>query len=115
MRCADAMLWKLSENSWIPADINLLPSLVSYAPVQCLFNEAGLEAMELDQVLNNWLQGSAAISLNIKETLAKLPIGKRFIDLIACRSAFSSRSVSFAGTSVQMQIFFLESTNAGMS
>ena len=45
------MLWKSSENSWISSDVNLFPSLVSYAPVQCLFNEAGLEAMELDQVL----------------------------------------------------------------
>ena len=66
-----------------PSAVNRLPSLVSYAPVQCLFNEAGLEAMELDQVLNNWPQGSTSIFLNIKEILARLAIGKNFVDMIA--------------------------------
>ena len=55
------MLWKLSENSWISSDVNLFPSLVSYAPAQFLLNEAGLEAMELDQVLNNAVQESTSI------------------------------------------------------
>ena len=38
--------------------------------------------MELDQVLDNGLQGSISTLSDTKETLAKLPIGKNFIDLI---------------------------------
>lgn len=59
-----------------PVWMSIMLAIVSYAIVQYLFKKADLEAVELDQVLDNWFQGTTATLSNIKDKASNVPESK---------------------------------------